>query len=119
MKEMEAVPLDLSVPASRRPSWVAQGIRLEWFTLIWNVIEALIAVGAGLMAGSIALKAFLYVRVSSQRQEEGYSLDGQCSPQGPDSKAPASRCSRDSISFCRAAIFRRVSPSRRATLRLA
>ena len=35
-----------------------RAIRLEWFTTIWNVIEALVAIIAGLVAGSIALIAF-------------------------------------------------------------
>ncbi|MCA9070113.1 MAG: cation transporter, partial [Planctomycetaceae bacterium] len=34
------------------------GVRLEWFTISWNVIEAFIAVGAGILAGSTALVAF-------------------------------------------------------------
>jgi divalent metal cation (Fe/Co/Zn/Cd) transporter len=34
------------------------GRRLEYFTLGWNVIEAAVAVGAGLLAGSIALVGF-------------------------------------------------------------
>ena len=34
------------------------GRRLEYFTLGWNLIEAVVAVGAGLLAGSIALIGF-------------------------------------------------------------
>jgi divalent metal cation (Fe/Co/Zn/Cd) transporter len=34
------------------------GRRLEYFTLTWNLIEAAVAVGAGLLAGSIALVGF-------------------------------------------------------------
>ena len=34
------------------------GRRLEYFTLGWNLIEAAIAVGAGVLAGSIALLGF-------------------------------------------------------------
>lgn len=34
------------------------GRRLEYFTLGWNLIEAVVAVGAGLVAGSIALIGF-------------------------------------------------------------
>lgn len=33
-------------------------LRLEWFTISWNISEALIAIGAGLIAGSTALIAF-------------------------------------------------------------
>lgn len=35
-----------------------QGRRLEYLTLVWNVIEAVVAVGAGLAAGSAALLGF-------------------------------------------------------------
>jgi divalent metal cation (Fe/Co/Zn/Cd) transporter len=31
---------------------------LEWFTVSWNIIEAIVAVGAGFIAGSTALVAF-------------------------------------------------------------
>lgn len=34
------------------------GRRLEYFTLGWNLIEAAVAIGAGLVAGSIALVGF-------------------------------------------------------------
>ncbi len=34
------------------------GVRLEYFTIGWNVIEAIIAIGAGVLAGSIALVGF-------------------------------------------------------------
>jgi cation diffusion facilitator family transporter len=35
-----------------------RGVRLEWFTVAWNVTEALVAIAAGLAAGSIALIGF-------------------------------------------------------------
>ena len=35
-----------------------RGVRLEWFTVAWNVAEALVAIAAGLAAGSIALIGF-------------------------------------------------------------
>jgi cation diffusion facilitator family transporter len=35
-----------------------RGIRLEWFTVSWNVLEAAVAIGAGLAAGSVALIGF-------------------------------------------------------------
>jgi divalent metal cation (Fe/Co/Zn/Cd) transporter len=37
---------------------VATGRRLEYFTLGWNALEAIVAVGAGLFAGSTALIGF-------------------------------------------------------------
>jgi cation diffusion facilitator family transporter len=35
-----------------------RGVRLEWFTVAWNVAEALVAIVAGVAAGSIALIGF-------------------------------------------------------------
>lgn len=35
-----------------------RAVRLEWFTITWNVIEAVVAIGAGIAAGSIALVGF-------------------------------------------------------------
>jgi divalent metal cation (Fe/Co/Zn/Cd) transporter len=37
---------------------IQQGKRLEYFTIGWNSLEGLISVGAGVMAGSIALVGF-------------------------------------------------------------
>jgi cation diffusion facilitator family transporter len=41
-----------------RAAFVRRGLRLEYLTLGWNSLEALIAIGAGLIAGSIALVGF-------------------------------------------------------------
>jgi len=35
-----------------------RGVRLEVFTITWNVVEAFVAIGAGLLAGSVALVGF-------------------------------------------------------------
>lgn len=35
-----------------------RALRLEWFTVAWNIVEAVVAVGAGVAAGSIALVGF-------------------------------------------------------------
>jgi len=35
-----------------------RGLWLEWFTVAWNVVEASVAIGAGLIAGSVALVGF-------------------------------------------------------------
>ena len=37
---------------------LARGLRLEYLTVGWNIVEGLVAVGAGLAAGSIALIGF-------------------------------------------------------------
>ncbi len=41
-----------------RSSLLRQGIRLEYLTVSYNAIEAVVAVGAGLAAGSVALVGF-------------------------------------------------------------
>lgn len=35
-----------------------RALRLEWLTTGWNVLEAIVAIGAGLLSGSVALIAF-------------------------------------------------------------
>jgi divalent metal cation (Fe/Co/Zn/Cd) transporter len=37
---------------------VRRAVRLEFFTITWNLIEAIVAIGAGIAAGSIALVGF-------------------------------------------------------------
>jgi divalent metal cation (Fe/Co/Zn/Cd) transporter len=41
-----------------RPASVLRGRRLEYFTVVWNTLEGLIAVVAGIVAGSISLVGF-------------------------------------------------------------
>lgn len=41
-----------------RAQLLTRGLRLEYLTVGWNVVEGLIAVGAGAVAGSIALLGF-------------------------------------------------------------
>jgi divalent metal cation (Fe/Co/Zn/Cd) transporter len=43
---------------SRQEQLHRRGVRLEVFTVGWNVIEAAVAVGAGLLVGSVALVGF-------------------------------------------------------------
>ena len=43
---------------STREAIVARGLRLEYFTLGWNLLEALVALVSGFIAGSIALVGF-------------------------------------------------------------
>lgn len=49
---------DVQVGAGDRASLVRRGRRLEYFTIVYNSLEGLIAVVAGLVAGSIALVGF-------------------------------------------------------------
>jgi divalent metal cation (Fe/Co/Zn/Cd) transporter len=44
-------------PATREPL-LRRGVKLEYFTIIYNVIEAAIAITAGIIAGSVALIGF-------------------------------------------------------------
>ena len=44
--------------ARRREALHRRGVRLEWFTVAWNVIEAAVAVGVGVAVGSVALVGF-------------------------------------------------------------
>jgi divalent metal cation (Fe/Co/Zn/Cd) transporter len=41
-----------------RPAAVLRGRRLEYFTVVWNALEGLVAVVAGIVAGSISLVGF-------------------------------------------------------------
>src|SRR5687768_18296645 len=43
---------------TQRVDLVRRGRLLEYFTIIWNLLEGIISVGAGLLAGSIALVGF-------------------------------------------------------------
>ena len=42
----------------RRPEQISQALRLEYLTIGWNIVEGLIAVTAGVLAGSVALLGF-------------------------------------------------------------
>jgi divalent metal cation (Fe/Co/Zn/Cd) transporter len=43
---------------SERTVLIQQAFRLEWLTVAWMVIEALVAIGSGVIAGSLTLTAF-------------------------------------------------------------
>ncbi|HEX5826715.1 MAG TPA: cation transporter [Candidatus Limnocylindrales bacterium] len=48
----------MSLATLTRPQLLRRGLRLEYLTVGWNVVEGAIAVGAGLLAGSVALIGF-------------------------------------------------------------
>jgi divalent metal cation (Fe/Co/Zn/Cd) transporter len=48
----------IEASAANRTFAVIRGRRLEYFTIIWNSLESMVALGAGLIAGSIALVGF-------------------------------------------------------------
>lgn len=43
---------------SERTRSLRRGVQLEYFTIAWNSLEAIVAIGAGIVAGSIALVGF-------------------------------------------------------------
>src|ERR1700732_280296 len=43
---------------SERAELIRQAFRLEWMTVAWMVVEGVVALGAGLAAGSLTLMAF-------------------------------------------------------------
>jgi cation diffusion facilitator family transporter len=43
---------------ARRKKLHRWSLRLEWFTVAWNVVEAIVAIGAGFLVGSVALVGF-------------------------------------------------------------
>jgi divalent metal cation (Fe/Co/Zn/Cd) transporter len=51
-------PVATSHPEASRAQLVRRGLRLEYLTLGWNSLEAVIAIACGLVAGSIALVGF-------------------------------------------------------------
>ncbi|HEV8403369.1 MAG TPA: cation transporter [Candidatus Limnocylindrales bacterium] len=48
----------MTTVAEARGALLRRGLRLEYLTVGWNIVEGLIAVGAGVAAGSIALIGF-------------------------------------------------------------
>jgi cation diffusion facilitator family transporter len=47
-----------ALPLERRQGLHRRALRLENFTIGWNLIEAVVAIGAGILAGSVALIGF-------------------------------------------------------------
>jgi divalent metal cation (Fe/Co/Zn/Cd) transporter len=47
-----------AIETLERPAAVLRGRRLEYFTVVWNTLEGLIGVAAGIVAGSISLVGF-------------------------------------------------------------
>jgi divalent metal cation (Fe/Co/Zn/Cd) transporter len=43
---------------ARREQLHRRGLRLEWFTVAWNVVEAFVVIGVGVVVGSVALVGF-------------------------------------------------------------
>jgi divalent metal cation (Fe/Co/Zn/Cd) transporter len=47
-----------TIDTLQRPAAVLRGRRLEYFTVVWNTLEGLIAIISGIIAGSISLVGF-------------------------------------------------------------
>ena len=47
-----------STPAVDRQKLIGEAFRLEWITIGWLVVEAIVAIGAGILSGSLVLTAF-------------------------------------------------------------
>jgi divalent metal cation (Fe/Co/Zn/Cd) transporter len=50
--------VSIAPTAARREELQRRGLWLEWFTVAWNVVEAVVAIGVGLAVGSVALVGF-------------------------------------------------------------
>ena len=46
------------VAVAQRARLQRRGVLLEWFTVAWNIVEAVVAITAGVVAGSVALVGF-------------------------------------------------------------
>jgi divalent metal cation (Fe/Co/Zn/Cd) transporter len=51
-------PANLRTSEDHRASLVRRGLRLNWLTIAYNVVEAAVAIGAGVVSGSVALLGF-------------------------------------------------------------
>jgi hypothetical protein len=60
---VEAPPRAASNP--ERPTLIREGFRLEWLTIAWMIVEAVVALGSGIAAGSVVLLAFGSIALSS------------------------------------------------------
>jgi divalent metal cation (Fe/Co/Zn/Cd) transporter len=55
---MRRIDLGLGAPLAPRGRDLDRGLRLEYFSFIWNVLEAIVGLVAGIAAGSVALVGF-------------------------------------------------------------
>ena len=46
------------IPDTERDALIREAFRLEWFTIAWMIVEAVVAVASGIAANSISLTAF-------------------------------------------------------------
>jgi divalent metal cation (Fe/Co/Zn/Cd) transporter len=55
---MSQVDLGFGALPAARGRALDRGLRLEYFSLAWNVLEAIVGLAAGIAAGSVALIGF-------------------------------------------------------------
>lgn len=48
----------MTLGARSRPQLLRRGLRLEYLTIAWNIVEGIVAIAAGILAGSPALIGF-------------------------------------------------------------
>ena len=58
MADSCASPPFVSPPRADRPPLIHEAFRLEWLTIGWMTVEAVVAIAAGVTAGSLVLTAF-------------------------------------------------------------
>src|SRR5215211_2782968 len=58
MRRCDHKSVVVTLSAERRVALHRRALWLEYFTVGWNVVEAVVAIGAGLIAGSVALIGF-------------------------------------------------------------
>jgi hypothetical protein len=47
-----------AIPDAERTALIREAFRLEWFTVAWMTVEAIVAIASGIAAHSISLVAF-------------------------------------------------------------
>jgi divalent metal cation (Fe/Co/Zn/Cd) transporter len=55
---MQQMDIGIGAPPAPRGRDLDRGLRLEYFSFIWNVLEAIVGLAAGIAAGSVALVGF-------------------------------------------------------------
>lgn len=55
---MRQIDIGFGAPPAARGRTLDRGLRLEYFSLAWNVLEAIVGLAAGIAAGSVALVGF-------------------------------------------------------------
>ena len=63
-----------STSSGERPALAKRGQRLEYFTIAWNSLEGLIAIGAGAVAGAVVAGAIIATRPPGYVLYPGYAV---------------------------------------------